>query len=281
MPTGGVIGQHPLAAGHRLKRRQPACGGFKGSCLGQHAGHFAGQRRKTIGHQGQKCLTHLGIGGGELRGHLPIGFEGFKRHLPITARHQHAGDGVVVFVGDGVEFVVVAAGTAEGQAEKRLAKRVDPVVGAVCIILSDVDGRMDFLPQIPEAGSDHRFVRPRQRIEPRMRQQVASNLLAHELIVGQIGVERLEHPIAVAPGIGDRQIEFVAPRFGIAHHIEPMAGEAFAIVGRGEELVDIFFKRQRIGIGDNPGQILLSCWQPGEQFARAAHKHLPRGFRRR
>ena len=281
MPTGGVIGQHPLAAGRRLERRQPACGSFESRCLGQHAGHFASQRRETIGHQRQERLPHLGIGGGELRGHLPIGFERFKWHLPITARHQHAGDGVVVFVGDGVEFVVVAAGAAEGQAEKRLAECVDPVVGAVGIILGDVDGRMDLLPQIPKAGSDHRFICPRLRIEPRMRQQVAGDLLPHKLIVGKISVERLEHPIAVAPSIGDRQIEFVAPRFGIAHHIEPMAGEAFAVVGRGEELVDIFFKRQRIGIGDDPSEILGRRWQPGEQFACAAHKHIPRGFRRR
>ena len=55
---------------------------------------------------------------------------------------QESGQGVIVFVADRVELVIVAAGAGDRQAEERLAKDVDLVVDPVDLVLAGVDGRM-------------------------------------------------------------------------------------------------------------------------------------------
>jgi hypothetical protein len=79
------------------------------------------------------------LGLGQPGDHTAVGRQALKGHLAVAARLHHASDGVVVLVGEGVELVVVAAGAAEGHAQKRLAEGVDPVVHAVGLVLADVD----------------------------------------------------------------------------------------------------------------------------------------------
>ncbi len=58
-------------------------------------------------------------------------FRFFRRHernLGIFGARDDAGQTVVIFGGNGIELVVVAAGTRDRQAEKAAAQRVDAVV---------------------------------------------------------------------------------------------------------------------------------------------------------
>ena len=213
--------------------------------------------------------------GVEAPGDFAIGGERFERHLPVAARGEHASDGVVVLVGDGVELVVVAASAPKSHAEERLPEGVDPVVGAVGRILGDVDRRMDLLAEIPKACSDHRLIGAG-GVQPGTVEKVAGDLLADELVVGEIGVEAVDHPVAITPGVGNGEVELVATRLAIADDVEPVAGKPLAEVGGCEEPVDILLIGQRIGIGDDAIDLGRIGRKPGEQLGGPANE-LPPG----
>ena len=69
------------------------------------------------------------------------------------------------------------------------------------------------------------------------RQQIARQLLGQEAVVGHVGVEALNHPIAPAPH-GPRGIVVEAMRVGVARHIEPVDRHALAVARRSEQAVD-------------------------------------------
>ena len=85
---------------------------------------------------------------------------------------------VVVALRDRVELVVVAAGAAERQPEDRLAERVELLVGDVHLHLLLVRLGQQLRPEDQEAGRGQPV-----RVVGRVRQQVAGDLLAEELVV--------------------------------------------------------------------------------------------------
>ena len=68
-------------------------------------------------------------------------------------------------------------------------------------------------------------------------QQVAGELLDGELVERHVGVERLDHPVAVRPD-RPRAVLLVAVGVGVAGQVEPAPGPALAVVRRGEQPVD-------------------------------------------
>ena len=85
-------------------------------------------------------------------------------------------------------------------------------------------------PSHQNAGRDQRLVRAVLRIAARLRQQVAGDVFDHELVEGQVGVEGADDVVAVAPGVGDVEVELVAVRLGVADQVEPVAAPALAVV---------------------------------------------------
>ena len=90
--------------------------------------------------------------------------------------------------------MIVASGATDGQPEHHLARRRDDVVQLVELGLFGI-GRLI----IPDAetvvsGGNDRIVR-------HLVQLVAGQLLAHELVVGLVVVQRADDVIAVLPGI--------------------------------------------------------------------------------
>ena len=69
-------------------------------------------------------------------------------------------------------------------------------------------------------------------------EQVAGDLLAHELVVGQVAIERVDDPVAIAVHLRNREIGVVARGVGVAHDIEPVTAPALAVARRGEQPVD-------------------------------------------
>ena len=69
---------------------------------------------------------------------------------------------------------------------------------------------------------------------------VGRDLEPQELVVRQILVERIHHPVAVGVGVrvATFLLEDIAFRVGVARDVEPVAGPAFAEGGRGEQAVD-------------------------------------------
>ena len=83
-------------------------------------------------------------------------------------------------------------------------------------VLAEVDGRMDLLPQEPEARPQDRLVRAGGRVGPGVFEQVAGEVLGQEAVVGDVGVEGTDDVVAVPPGVRDVGVVLVAARLGVA-----------------------------------------------------------------
>ena len=134
--------------------------------------------------------------------------------------------------------MIVAAGTVDRQAEEHLAGRRDDVVQLVVAGLLRV-GRL-VVPQAEaiEAGGDDRLGRD-------VRQLVAGKLLADELVVRLVVVERADDVVAVPPGVWLRPVALEAVGLGVADQVEPVPRPALAVVRRGEQAIDDLF----VGVG--------------------------------
>ena len=154
-----------------------------------------------------------------------------------TRALHHAEQRVVVALRDVVELVVMAARAAGGGAEERLGCHVDLVVHALGLVEAHVHGRVRALRHPPPAGGGDALVGAVCGVQAWRGKQVAGHLLAHELRVRHVGVERANHPVAPAPRFVHGVVEFVAQRLRVAHHVHPVAAPAFAVARRGEERI--------------------------------------------
>ncbi|MCX6606969.1 MAG: hypothetical protein NTV52_25770 [Acidobacteria bacterium] len=176
-------------------------------------------------------------------------FEGLEREED----RLHA---VVVFLGDGVEFVIVAAGAADGHAEEAVRRGDDEVIEFIETGLFVFD--VVFGAEAEEAGGD-----PRVGIIGV--EFVAGELFLEEPVEGFVGVEGVNDVVAIAEGVVAVAVVFVAAGVGIADDVEPMAGPAFAVVGRGEELVDEAGPGVGAGIVDEGGD-LIGCGRKADEI---------------
>ena len=84
---------------------------------------------------------------------------------------------------------------------------------------------------------------------------VGGDLQAQELVVRQILVEGVHHPVAVSVGVRVAPFfqEHVTLRVGVAGDVEPVAGPAFAEGRRGEQAVDELLGGLRVLVVDVGG----------------------------
>ena len=127
--------------------------------------------------------------------------------------------------------MVVAAGARYRRRLERLAERVDLVVGNIIADLPQGDAIVVVhLAEAIEGRADHRFVEALLRVPARLWQQIAGDVLAHELVVRHILVERPNQVVAVAPRVVNVVVPLVAVRFGEADNVHPVPGPALAEV---------------------------------------------------
>ena len=177
-----------------------------------------------------EALKEVGTGGGGVTG-------GRDRGLVqgLDDRGEDAVQGVVVLDRDRVELVIVATRAGDGQAEEGLGRRVDALI----------DGVMDVVEALADGdeaeGGETRIVRRD------VRDAVRGELLDDELVVRLVLVHRVDHVVAIGPGVGVAVVaeeavalvDLEAARVGVAGGVEPVTGPAFAVVRRGEEEVDL------------------------------------------
>ena len=147
---------------------------------------------------------------------------------------EDAGEGVIVPLRDGIEFVVMAAGAAEGLAEERLAEGVD-------LFIDHVEPEALFVLFLVNGGADGEESRGAQLACPAVSvgrwEQVAGDLFPDENIKRPVGVVGFHHVIPVAPGVFEEQGASAAAGFGKACHVEPVAAPCLAELRGGEERV--------------------------------------------
>ena len=146
--------------------------------------------------------------------------------------------------------MVVAAGTVDGQAEKCLAGGGHNVIKLVVAVLQPV-GRLVIPKTQPVIASRN------QAVGGRLGQFITGKLLNHELVIGLVVVEGLDHIVAVPPGVWLVAVSFKTVGVGIANQIEPVPGPLLAIVRRGKQPVDYPFPSSGRGVCEKFCQVLL------------------------
>ena len=134
---------------------------------------------------------------------------------------------VILALADGIELVLMALGTTDGEAHPHGPRGV----GAI-------PDRFD--PKLLRVGPaflvDERVpmkTRGDELLRGGVRQQIAGELLVRKLIERQIAVEGIDHPIAVFPD-APRAVDREPVGVRIAGEIQPMPAPAFAILRRSQ-----------------------------------------------
>ena len=209
---------------------------------------------------------------GGLGGEPGAEFAGDGRVDVLFARRVQKGVELIeLALGDGIVLVIVALGASGGESEPGGGDGVDAIDGAVEAVFGARDAGFAVVERhAVEAGGDALF-------EGRVGEQVAGDLFDGELIEGQVSVQGVDHPMAIAPGPGTRQVLLEAVGIGIAGQVEPGARPAFAIVGRGEELVDPLFV---VGVALVLGDLVAGGRQSAKIERKAAEENERIGFGR-
>ena len=148
---------------------------------------------------------------------------------------------IVLLLGHRVVLVVMALTALNRQPEHRFADRIHAVEHRVHAELLRIHAPFFVKHRMSqEAGCD-------ELILCRIRQEVASELLDQELVIRQIAIERVDHPISIEPHL-PRLIFFKSIRVRVTGGIEPMSSPTFSVVRRREKPFDLLFKSIRRGI---------------------------------
>ena len=79
-------------------------------------------------------------------------------------------------------------------------------------------------------------------------EKVTGDLLLHKLIIGEVGVEGVDDPVAITPGVGANLVVLKAVRLRETRKVKPMLRPVLAVSGRSKQTVDEIFVGLRIGI---------------------------------
>ena len=138
----------------------------------------------------------------------------------------------------------MATGTAQREAEGRLAKRVDCVlVGQVHVV-----DRVKTKPPRDGEKAGGRDPLGKGLGTGWVGQQVACNLLPQKLVIGLVSIEGRDHIVAILPGQRGRIVTRFTGRVGVSHQIEPMPPPSLTIGRAGEQPIDHPGKGIRRGV---------------------------------
>ena len=155
-------------------------------------------------------------------------------HTPFLYVGEKGGKGIEVFSCKGIVFVVVTFGATHGGAEKDGGCVANTVGGILCHVFL---GLGPSLARCLVHPIETRCNEPASFLKRIALEQVARQLLDHELVVGFVFVEGPNQVIAVEPTIS-KTVLLVTHGISIAGKIQPRQGEPFTEVRRGEEFVD-------------------------------------------
>jgi hypothetical protein len=171
-----------------------------------------------------------------------------------------------------IELVRVTTRAAEGQSQERRARRPDHVIEFVGALLG---GQCDVRAFHDVHRPAHKKARGHIQAEG-----VASKLLADELVVGLVFVERGDDVIAELPPIWPLAIRLEAVALGEANHIEPVPSPAFAITRVVQHLVHESFKGLWLLVCDECLHFLRRRRHPEHDKVKPADERHAVGFAR-
>ena len=177
-------------------------------------------------------------------------------HPPLAVANDLVGDiveqrrkPVVVGLGKGIVFVVMAAGALEREAEEGSRGGVDPVGDILHPVLLVDDPPFGREHVIAAEASGHPLG------DGGISEQVARHLLGHELVEGDVLRERPDHPIPPGPE-RPRLVVVVAVGVGVPGDIEPLHRHPLGIPRRHQKSVDHALVGRGSGIGEKRCNLL-------------------------
>ena len=183
---------------------------------------------------------------------------------------QHARQTVVVVLCDWIKLVIVTPSTRDCQPKKRRTNCFDtllPLFGNN--LLDDVLVELQFL---PIRGTQSQETERRRVGWLKTFDQVSGQLLADELVIRQVFVERFHDPITIQP----RLRRFGAPLFQdvrVSRQIKPVSPPTFAIIRRREVSLDESFVSLFVCVGDKLIDLILSRRQPEQIEFQPPNQH--------
>ena len=200
-------------------------------------------------------------GGSDLRQFLGHGRTGEDAVEGVVVGHRHR-----------LVLVVMAAGAGHGESHESPGDQVDLVIDDVVAVAEKRPADRQE-PEGREIGRWHR-----------RRHEVGRELERDEPVVGHVGGECADDPVAVGPGervAGVLTIERIAHRVGVAGEVEPLPGPVLGMLGGGEQPVDELAIPGVGGIGAERIGLVGGRRQAGEVEPEAAHQITGRGLGRR
>ena len=164
-------------------------------------------------------------------GDLALLLGGVDPRLGFVGVVEKSKNAEVVVVGDGIEFVRVALGALEGEAESGFADAVEPVDDGLDAKLLRDNGALFVDHAVAEkTGGDDLILGG-------LGQEVAGDLLDEKLVVGLVPIQGVNDPVTPGP-LFAREIFFEAVAVGVAGGVEPDAGPFLAVAFAREKLGD-------------------------------------------
>ena len=164
-----------------------------------------------------------------------VGVPGVQCPGKLVRTGQDTVERVVVFGGDRVQLVIVAAGTGNRQPLKSLGERVDLVVDHVGADFPEGHAVVvTHFPQPEESRPGDGFIQSQPVVDPGLLQQIAGHVFPDQLVKGQVLVEGPDQIVPIAPGSQQLVVPLVAIGLPEAHQVHPVPRPPFSQVGRGE-----------------------------------------------
>ena len=151
---------------------------------------------------------------------------------------EDAEKGVIIFLADRVELVVVAACAGNGESEKGLRHRVDLVVRETDPLVEGIGRGEAVEDHAKVTGSKGAFVEFQLGVDPWIVEKIAREMFEDQSVDGHVLIEGPNEIVAVTPCAGDRWISLAAVGVGIADPVHPVACPSFAKSRGGEQGVD-------------------------------------------
>ena len=168
--------------------------------------------------------------------------------------------------------MVVATRAGDGEAEKGFGDDVDLVVGETHFFLERVDGGEAVEDHAEVADAEGGLVEAEGGVEAGFFEEVAGEVFADELVVGDVGVEGADEIVAVAPRVGHGCIALAAVGIGVARPIHPMTRPAFAETGRREERINRLGEGGGVWVGGEGGEFGGGGGQAAQGETQAAQE---------
>ena len=152
--------------------------------------------------------------------------------------HERTGQRIVLTLRDGIELVIVAAGTGDRHRLKRFRKSIDLVVEHFLMNAVELGTvAVPILAHLEEHRSNERFVDLVGCIHAWRFEQIPRNLLTDQLFERYITVKGTDQVVAISPRALRGNVPFVSVGVRIANDIHPVPRPAFPEVRRVEQPV--------------------------------------------